>query len=302
MHPLNEGEDLGPGKLGARAGGFHPVERGESQVDRQGVERDDAAGGTGTLQGARIRAGHRQILPRQGEDVRAVDAFREVEPSLGGVGRRILEDVDELEPLAERARAPAQLRGHRSERRLVQQKQLGQQLAHDAGHHVAVLLQVGHVVQPQLAGRVDPCHKAGHPPRGARRVRGDQLDRPRREREECIEHRRHLGQQLAVRRLLAGDLFRPAPGECLGGRGVGVLHQTGERLEGLHPQLARPGGGVLERVGDPEEEIRERHLTPHRLGKQGNGEGEGAAGGDQELFQIDFTSGARARWGGDHAA
>ena len=95
----------------------------------------------------------------------------------------------------------------------LQQEQLGEQLAHDARHDVAVVPQVGQVGETQLAVVGGSGHEAGHALERAQGVGADQVDGAGRQLEEGSEDERHLGQQLAVAGLLAGDLVGPLPGD-----------------------------------------------------------------------------------------
>ena len=102
---------------------------------------------------------------------------RQEGPPLGGVGARVLQDVHQLQPFAEGRRALAQLRGDGLDARAAQHEQLGQHLAHDAGHCVAVGAQVGDGLQLQSPFRLGAPDEGGHPLGAARHVRAQDLAR-----------------------------------------------------------------------------------------------------------------------------
>ena len=237
--------------------------------DRQGVEGHQAALGARRWRPRHVLGRRPQVLAAPGPAPR-----RGPPPPAGSAAPRVASAAESLRMLTSCSPSPkerrplAQRGGHRRERRPLEQEQLGQQLADDPRHDVAVAC-AGRRGRP-AAARPPRSVRATNPamPRiGAQRVGADQLDRRRREGEERVEHLGQLGQQLAVRRLLAGDLLAPSAARLRRGSsaGRGESSSAAEALQGLDAPRARPGRRVLEGVGDPEEEIGDRDLPPRGL-------------------------------------
>ena len=81
-------------------------------------------------------------------------------------------------------------------------------------------------------------------------------------------------------------LGRPAAGDRFDLLPVARGEQPAEPLQGGDARGAGPMRRVLEGIGDAEQEVGDGHLPARRLRQVGNRQREGAAGGDQELFQI----------------
>ncbi len=132
-------------------------------------EAQQAARSACGLERVHVLGGGVEIGARQGEDLRPRQARREVDAAVVRVGVGVLEDVDELEPLAEGAGAGGEEGPHRLELGREVEEELGEQLAHDARDDVAVVLEIGERPEPQapvLRARGD---EARHALRGAQR-------------------------------------------------------------------------------------------------------------------------------------
>ncbi len=280
----------GAAQLGPGAGRLDAVERGMGELHGQGAEGDEPALGARPLQGQDIVGRRAQVAPRQGQDLGAVDPLGQVAPPLGGVRGRVLEDVDELERLAERAGALAQRRGDRF--------QVGAGRAGTARSAARPRSRrrrsstAGGRRRPRAAARRSRrCAPRNRPCRGrcagcargsGRRRRG----RGRRTRPGRRAARPAGPGSPAARRAPPQPSVGPILRDLRGGFRIVPFEQAGEALQRLDAQLARPGGRVLEGVRHAEEQVGDGDLAPRGLGQQGDGQGEGAARRDEEPLQV----------------
>ena len=170
------------------------------------------------------------------------------------------------------------------------EEEVTEELADDAGDDVAVAAEIGLGAEGEASVVARAADEGGHALGGAEGVVDDRGAALRGEGVELGEDGGGLGEELEVAFVLRGARGVPGGGEAARfGRGGGA-EEVGEGGEGREAILAGPDGGVLEGVGDAEEEIRHRDLAAERLGEERYREGEGAAGAGEEPFEIDHEA------------
>ncbi len=281
-----DGGNLGAADGGARAGALGQIERGAGEQDRQRGEPDHAAGGAGGLEGEHVLGGGVEVGAGEREDLGSGQVGGQVDAAVARVGVGVFEDVDELEALAEARGAVGEGLPGALERGGEVEEELGEQLADDAGHDVAVVLEIAEGAQAEVAVLAAGGDEARHALRGAQRVAHDGRAPRRLDAGQLAEHAGHRGEQLEVAVVIAGAGAHPGGGERVGHVARGRGEQAIEGAQRRQPIGAGPAGGVLEGVGDAEEQVGHADLAPQRLRQLGDGEREGPAGAEEEPVDV----------------
>ena len=220
-----------------------PAQRDEPPEPR--VERARGLGGT--------RLGRREQRREVGR-LPVEDVARQPADPAPAVVVDVLEDVGQLQPVAERHGQRRELVAARGHGRRVVAEELRQHLPDDTGDVVAIALERGHVREPRAPRRpaLETVHAFGH----RRRAAGERRPLDGIEAGGHAEHLRHRRHQLA----LPGRSFRTERGTEVGGQRLRRL-VAGERPleareEGRPRVVARLGRQlVLDRVDQAAQQV-----------------------------------------------
>ena len=237
----------------------------DRQPHQQRVERDQAD----ARRPARCSASVYSVAARRSSRASAITssscAARDVDAPFALVDVGVLEDVDQLQRLAEQPRARAQGVGGGRQPRAIEQEQLRQHLTDDPRDDVAVVAQLG--------DRTEPKHAVGA--RTARRPSiipsADRLTCARRMcaaalRQRVQAGRARTGSRAAARGSPRGRRAdrRAALGEAARLRRIGALQQRHEVVDAPRCAVGGPARRVLEGVDDAEQQVGEADLFARR--------------------------------------